>query len=160
MADAWSGAWGSSWGVSWQISEAPPAQVQRGDDAPVRARRRFRPEDIIAIVEAMKAAGETKPQPTREKRKALARKIVEEVWQDTIFARKPVEQFVRQEVAQFYQPGVSWTEVHAAVTRIIEAAQAEAHRIEQENAEAARAEARRIQQEIEDEDEFLILMVA
>jgi hypothetical protein len=145
VADAWGGAWGSSWGVSWEISEAPPVQVQRGDDAPVRVRRRFRPEEIIAIVEAMQAAENTKP--TRKKRKALTRKIVDEVWQDTIFApaRKPVEQFVRQEVAQFYQPGVSWAEVHAAITRTIEAAQ---------------AEARRIEQEIEDEDEFLILMAA
>jgi hypothetical protein len=145
VADAWGGAWGSSWGVSWEISEAPPVQVQRGDDAPVRARRRFRPEEIIAIVEAMRAAENTKP--TRKKRKALTRKIVDEVWQDTIFApaRKPVEQFIRQEVAQFYQPGVSWAEVYTAITRTIEAAQ---------------AEARRIEQEIEDEDEFLILMAA
>lgn len=147
--DVWGGAWGSSWGVSWQISAAVP--VRRGDDAPVRTRRRFRPEEIIAIVEAMKAAEETSPQPTRKKRKALTRKIVDEVWEDTIFApaRKPVEQFVRQEVQQFYQPGVSWAEVQAAVTRIIEIAQ-----------EHAEAEARRIEQEIEDEDEFLILMAA
>jgi hypothetical protein len=124
----------------------PPVPVRRGgDDAPVRTRRRFRPEEIIAIVEAMRAAENTKP--TRTKRKALTRKIVDEVWQDTIFApaRKPIEQFVRQEVAQFYQPGVPWAEVHAAITRTIEAAQ---------------AEARRIEQEIEDEDEILILMAA
>jgi D-aminopeptidase len=128
--------------------DTPPVPVRRGgDDAPVRQRRRLRPEDIIAIVEAARAAEETKPQPTKKQRKALTSKIVDEVWEDTIFApaRKPVEQFVRQEVAQFYKPGVSWAEIHAAVTRIIDAAQ---------------AEARRIEQEIEDEDEFLILLAA
>jgi hypothetical protein len=125
--------------------------TRRGDDAgPIAARRRrIRPEEIIAIVEAVKAAEEeAKPKPTAKKRKALARKIVETIDEDNIFTqalKKPVAQFVRQEVAQVYQPGVSWDEVYEHVARIIEAAQ---------------AEARRINQEIEDEDEFLILMAA
>lgn len=120
---------------------------QRSWDDGGYVRRKLRPEDIIAIIEAVKAAEETQPKPTQKKRKALARKIVEEVWEDTLFAPacKPVEQFVRREVAQVYRPGVSWAEVYTAVTRIIEAAQ---------------NEARRIEQEIEDEDEFLILMAA
>jgi hypothetical protein len=128
-------------------------RARGGDDGgsarPIRQRRRIRPEEIIAIIEAVKAAEEeAKPRPTAKKRKALARKIIETIDDDNIFTqalKKPVAQFVRQEVAQVYQPGVSWSEVHAAVTRIIEAAQ---------------AEARRIEQEIEDEDEFLILMAA
>jgi transposase-like protein len=150
MASSWGGAWGSSWGVSWGDTGVAPVARRVGDDAGyVRRRRKYRPEDIIAIVEAMKAAEEeAQPRPTAKKRKALARKIVETIDEDNIFTqalKKPVAQFVRQEVAHVYQPGVSWSEVYTAVTRIIEAAQ---------------AEARRIEQEIEDEDEFLILMAA
>lgn len=146
---AWGGAWGSSWGVSWGYSSSPPAPTRTAwDDGGTRKRRRIRPEDIIAIVEAIQAAEqETAPKPTAKKRKALTRKIVEAVGEDTLFAPalKPVETLVRQEVKQFYQSGVSWAEVYTAVTRLIEAAQAEAQRIENE---------------IEEEDEMILLMVA
>jgi len=148
MADAWGGAWGSSWGVSWGYSSTPPTTRTAWDDGGTRKRRKFRPEDIIALVEAVQAAErETAPKPTAKKRKALARKIFEAAGEDTLFApaMKPVETFVRQEVKQFYQPGVSWAEVYTAVTRIIENAQ---------------AEARRIENEIEEEDEMILLMVA
>lgn len=138
--------------VSATISIAE-TETRRGDDAGfVEHRRRFKrrrltPADIIAIVEAIQAAEEAEPKPTVKKRKALTRKIVETVGEDTLFApaMKPVETFVRQEVKQFYQPGVSWAEVYTAVTRLIEAAQAEAQRIENE---------------IEEEDEMILLMVA
>jgi hypothetical protein len=148
MASAWGSAWGVSWGVSWGYSSAPPTTRTAWDDGGTRRRRKFRREDIIAIVEAVQAAErETAPKPTAKKRKALARKIIETVGEDTFFApaMKPVETFVRQEVQQFYQPGVSWAEVYTAVTRLIEAAQ---------------AEARRIEAEIEEEDEMVLLLVA
>lgn len=128
-------------------------ETRRGDDAGfVEHRRRFKrrrltPADIIAIVEAIEAAKEAEPKPTVKKRKALTRKIVEAVSENLVLTPvfKPVEKFVQQEVAQFYQPGTSWAEVQAAVMRVIEAAQ---------------AEARRIEQEIEEEDEMILLMVA
>jgi hypothetical protein len=148
MASSWGSSWGTSWGNAWGTVGAVVASAVRGDDGGRVRRRRIRPEEIIAIVEAVKAAEETQPKPTAKKRKALTRKIIETIDDDNIFTqalKKPVAQFVRQEVAQVYQTGVSWSEVYTAVTRIIEAAQ---------------AEARRIEQEIEDEDEFLILMAA
>jgi hypothetical protein len=149
MASSWGSSWGTSWGNAWGSVGAVVAAVVRGDDGGRVRRRRIRPEEIIAIVEAVKAAEEeAQPKPTAKKRKALTRKIIETIDDDNIFTqalKKPVEQFVRREVAQVYQTGVSWSEVYTAVTRIIEAAQ---------------AEARRIEQEIEDEDEFLILMAA
>ena len=145
------GSWGSSWGSSWVGSWGFLAVVGSRDDGGIRPRRRhkLRPEDIIAIVEAIQSA-EEKPKPAAKKRKALVRKIVETVTDD-IFepARRPVTEFVRQEVKreapQLYQPGVSWAEIHATITRMIE---------------AARAEAQRIEQEIEEEDEMIFLMVA
>jgi len=148
MAGSWSSSWLSSWGVSWGYSSAPPTARPAWDDGGTRKRRKLRPEDIIALVEAVQAAErESAPKPTAKKRKALTRKIVETVGEDTLFApaMKPVETFVRQEVQQFYQPGVSWAEVYTAVTRIIENAQ---------------AEARRIEAEIEEEDEMVLLLVA
>ena len=145
--DAWGGAWGNSWGVGWGLSDAPSTPA-RGDDSPARKRRRLRPEDIIALIEAVEAIEAAKqPEPTKKKRKALTRKIVEAVSENLVLTPvfKPVEKFVQQEVARFYQPGTSWAEVQAAVMRVIEAAQ---------------AEARRIEQEIEEEDEMILLMVA
>jgi hypothetical protein len=90
---------------------------------------------------------ETPPPPTPRKRKAVARRMVSEIEAGGLrgAARQEIQKFVRHELVQAYQPDMGWQELLAAVSRIVQQAE---------------AEARRIEQEIEEEDEMILLLAA